>query len=129
MACDVEPYVTQRVWEDTGLVLMARVMTVANVAAQQADISSIALKVYDSADRTTTIATATPVVADTIYDTLQTGGPWSKDSTGYNFRYLTTASQLPAGNKTYRFEFMVTPASGAPMAIVYEVPTADLWGS
>jgi len=124
----VKNIVTDAVYEDSGFSLMARIYGQAATAITQATISSIALKVYEVSS-STSVATATPVVATCVFDTLQTDAYWTKDSTGYNFRYSTLAAQVPTGGSRYIFEFTFTPASGAVFPVVFEVPTLDLYGS
>ncbi len=125
----MKPYRTKPQYEDSPAVLMARVLTIAATNAVRADVSSIALKVFDVTDGTAPIATAVPVVASTIFDTLQTDARWTTDATGYNFRYVTLASHLPAGNRVYRFEFILTMADATTIPVVFEVPTVPLLGS
>ncbi len=120
--------ITDAVYEDSGFSLMARIYGQAATAITQATISSIALRVYDVSS-STVVATATPVVASTVFDTLQTDAYWTKDSTGYNFRYSTLAAHVPAGCGRMLFEFTFTPASGAAFPVVFEVPVLDLYGS
>lgn len=115
------------VWEDSGCSLMARVLGNSAVAITQATISSIALSIFNMTDDPTTASdTATPVVADTVFDTYQTDARWTEDDTGYNFRYTATAAQLALGGKLYRYEFKLTPSSGEAFHIVFEIETADL---
>lgn len=120
--------VCDAVYEDSGFSLMARIYGQAATPITQSTISSVALKVFDVSS-STSVATATPVVATCIFDTLQTDAYWTKDATGYNFRYSTLASQVPNGGSRYRFEFTFTPTSGAVFPVVFEVPTMDLYGS
>jgi hypothetical protein len=124
----VKNIVTDAVYEDSGFSLMARIYGQAATAITQATISSIALKVFDISS-STQIATATPVVATCVFDTLQTDAYWTKDSTGYNFRYSTLAAHVPAGCGRALFEFTFTPSSGAVFPVVFEVPVLDLYGS
>lgn len=115
-------------FEDGGLSLMARV--VGNNAANivQSDITSITCSVFDldSATPDTAIATPTITVANVVYDTLQTDNRWTKDSTGYNFRYDALASQVPTGDRRYRWEFVFNPASGEDFLVVFQVATLPI---
>lgn len=114
-------------YQDSGVILMARVLGYDNAAINQASIASITLTVVD--EKTDEAAEAVSLdVSDVIYDTLQTGGPWTKDSDGYNFRYDALASQRPEGGRTYRYEFKLTPASGEPFWVVFRIETKTLSG-
>jgi hypothetical protein len=100
---------------------IARVVGLDGEVVVQADISSIALEVYDedSDTPTTSVLSAVPVVASTIFDTLQVDSRWGEDDIGYNFRYAILASALTAvGGHTYRCEFLLTPSSGGPIPVV-----------
>jgi hypothetical protein len=114
------------VFEDSGFHLMARITIHDASNAQQADISSISLQVWDI-DRDFQVgATENLTVANVVFDTLQTDARWTADSTGYNFRYTGTAAQVSKGGSTYRYEFKITPASGEVYHIVFDVPTIEL---
>lgn len=116
------------VWEDSGCALLARVRGNSAANVTQATISSIALSVFDltSATPDTATTTATPVVASTIFDTLQTDDRWTKDTTGYNFAYAVPAATLATGGRIYQFEFLLTPSSGEVFHVVFQVETARL---
>lgn len=118
----------QAVFEDSAFSLMARVhANGANVT--QSVVSSISIKVYDKSDGSLVGAELTPVVASTIFDTLQTDARWSNDNVGYNFRYDAADTILPDGGKTYRIEVKMTPTSGSPYVWACEVPTRGLYRS
>ena len=54
-------------------------------------------------------------VGDVFYDTLQTGGPWSVDATGYNFRHqvdVTTSEAFPIAGTSYLVRYEAIPVSG-----------------
>ena len=125
MAANVEKGVA---FEDTGVALMARVQ-IAGANAEQADVTSITWKAFDTADTSTVAASGTLTVADVVFDTLQTDGRWTRDTTGYNFRHNLAASVLVGGGKTYRIEHAWTPASGEVFHTVYEIDTEKLYSS
>ena len=114
------------VFEDGGAQCMARI--VGNDAANitQASISSIAMSVFDAVAGGSAISTRAPVVASTVFDTLQTDARWSTDSTGYNFLDTVLASELPTGGMTYRVEYKFTPASGQVFFVVFELTAKAL---
>lgn len=115
-------------WEDTGCTLMARVLGNAGTAINQASISSIARKVFDlnSSTPETPVSSTTPTVADVVFDALQTDARWTTDSTGYNFRETVAASVLAEGDRRYRVEYVLTPASGEKFNVVFEIQTRKL---
>lgn len=117
------------VWEDSGVSLMARVLVGDGTAMQQADISSIAYSVYNEADTTSATSTGTLTVATVVFDALQTDARWTKDATGYNFRWDVPASILATGGATYRFEIAFTPASGEVFHAVFRVACGVLYRS
>jgi hypothetical protein len=129
----MQPFETQVVFEDTGIFLFGRGKSPGGGYFQQADFDTILLKVWDEADPATVVATATLAISTTIFNSLQANDSrWTKDTTGYNFRYGTLASQLPKGGRKYRFEFKFTPtvASGyQPFFGVFRVPTLGLFTS
>ncbi len=115
--------------EDGGATLLARI--VGNDAANvtQASVSSITYQVFKRG-ATTDIAAASPLtVSAVIFDTLQTGDEWTVDATGYNFKYVTDVLELPDGKSVFIFEFKVTPTSGPPFYLLFEINTLGLIGS
>lgn len=123
----MQPFVTQAVFEDSALFLMGRGRAPGAAYMLQADISAINLQVYQKGRPATIIDAQDPSPAAVIFDALQTDARWTKDATGYNFRYQTLVTQLPRGNRTYVFEFKFTPTAGGPVFhAVFEVPTLDL---
>jgi hypothetical protein len=108
-------------------VLLARVYGAAAALLTQASVASIAYSVYpidDDDDDTDTAVTghdaAALDVADTIYDTLQTGDEWTADSTGYNFRAEignATNQPFPTRGVRYRIEATITLQAGGTVPV------------
>ena len=99
---DVKPFEVEVCFEKTGgIALMGRGRALDGDYFVQADISAINLKIYDMADPSAPINGASGqdlTVSAVVFNSLQTSDPrWTKDSTGYNFLYVTTVGQLPAG--------------------------------
>jgi len=118
------PQITKgQAFQDGGVALMARIVGNSAVNITQGSITSIALTVLDANTRDIEIAEAAIVVATAVFDALQTDDRWTVDSTGYNFRDDVPAASLADGNKTYRFEYAFTPASGAVFFVVFHVTT------
>ena len=109
-------------FEDSGFFIRARIMLDESTPATVAGISSIDLTVTDLSDDTEVLA-ASVTPADVLFDTYQT---WSRDDTGYNFKYAAPASSVPNADRRYRFEFKFTPASGEAFHLSHERKTGDL---
>lgn len=118
------------IYENSGAVLMARATGNSGAAVTQASLSSITYKVFDASSTTpyTAIASGTLTIGSVIFDTLQTGAPWTADSTGYNFLWTAPASafaNLSSGlnpdQHTYRVEILFTPTSGEVFWAVFEL--------
>jgi len=112
-------------------ILMARVVDVDAGVIVQADITSIAYSVYllDDSDPTsrtavTGHAAVALVVANTIYDTLQTDASWTADTTGYNFRHVvnrSTAEAFGTSGRNYLVEHTLTPAAGQIILLQFRI--------
>lgn len=106
------------VWENMGASLMARVEDNDGTDITQAAIASIARKVFDNRDTDgDAISTSAPAVDATIHDTLQTGGGWSKDEEGYNFRDDVDDDVFIVAGREYRVEYVLSPTSGADLFV------------
>lgn len=120
------------IWEDGDVTEMIR-LQIDGVDLVQSGVASISRKIFDLHGDTpnTAESTTAPVVADVIFDTLQTDARWSKDSSGYNFRERIVGSNFPTGGHTYRVEYVFT-GSGTPaetFPVVFEHPTKILLSS
>ncbi len=113
------------IYEDTGTNCMARIVGDDSVAITQSDLSSISLSIFKN-DVSPAETTATPVISDSVFDTLQTDARWSKDSTGYNFKYLIPSTGFSDGDSTYRAEFKFVPSTGSPFFVVYLIDTVEV---
>lgn len=128
-------------FEAKGLTLMDRVQGNGGTNITQAAVSSIAYTVtrygslddaIDCVDGTAVVTSTALTVSAVVFDTLQTAAPWDSaaDSTGYNFRYNSVATDRPAvsGGGTYwhRYDIVFTPASGAVFAVVWIVETLSM---
>ena len=118
-------------FEDSGITLMRRILAPDDgAAAQQSDISSIALTVTDEETQTKTVDGLALTVSDVIFNSLQTSDArWNNnggDSDGYNFLHEVPGSAFPNGNRTYRVEYWCTPATGQAFPVVFAVPVKEL---
>lgn len=113
-------------FEDTGLVVMARVLGQDGEAVTQASLDSIAMTSMDLDDYSS-VATAALTISAVVFDTLQTADPrWTADQRGYNFLYAIPATAIPSPGKTYRVGLLFTPSSGQPFALAVDITTRRL---
>lgn len=102
--------------------MLARVVGADAANVTQSDISTGTYSIYllndqdaDSRTAVTGHTDAALVVADVIFDTLQTDAIWTKDSTGYNFKHEIVISSNEAfaiAGREYLVEVSLTPTSG-----------------
>jgi hypothetical protein len=119
--------VSATVWEDATAVMLARLLGADGDEVVQADISSIACKVFDSSG--VQIVAPSIVVSSVIYETLQTGSEWTVDSLGYNFRHALPTTAFPTGGETYIVEYVFTAADGSVFPVVYKAKALGLYSS
>lgn len=109
---------------------MARVVGADGSAVTQSDISSAEYSIYLLDDQDPDSLTAVDehdevalTVSSVVYNALQTDAIWSKDSTGFNFKYtidiVTNAAFTVAGRK-YQIRFKVTPSSGQVIIVRFQ---------
>lgn len=109
------PQVQICAWIGGSPVLMARVTGKLNVPITQATISAINRKIYNKSDGEL-VSDDALVVADVVYDTLQTGGPWTYDDTGYNFLDQPPAADLVEAD-SFIVVYTLTPTTGEAIAL------------
>lgn len=127
--------------EGSGAVLLARVTGASGDAVTQASVSAIAWecwktdvppgRIYPSSTTTVTptkTGTGTGVVADVIYDTLQTDDRWTVDATGYNFALSIPAASWPVtdiddypDSGWAQVDVKITPTTGEVFYVAYQV--------
>lgn len=109
------------------ITMMGRIVNDAGSNINQASVDTVEYTVnlldadYPGNPDTRTAVTghSAVAVADTacVFDTLQTGAPWTVDDTGYNFKWtidIGTQAFTIAGRK-YMVEWTITPTSGQPI--------------
>ena len=91
---------------------LARVVNPLQTPILQADVGSVALKVYDLSTQSTTpvYTIASIAVGLVISDTPQTTYGWSQDAIGWNFKHRLEVTALGLGisligGHTYRLEY------------------------
>lgn len=117
-------------FEGSDLVVLARIVDSSNTAINQGAVSAAAREVWDVTDKPSVKigATATLTVADVVYNALQTGGAWTQDEVGYNFRDVVPAASMPTTEKTayptkrrVAIEHKLTLSGGSIMKSVTEI--------
>ena len=124
----VVPVLSVQGIEDASLVCMARIIDETREAVAQVDVSSITLKVFDMASAVKSYET-TLVVADTVFNALQTDDRWTVDDTGYNFLHVIPPAAFPSGGRTYQCEYFITFASTATGWAIYQNRTHPVFTS
>ncbi len=111
----------ETVWEDCGATNLGRLVGVDGTYITQATVASIQREIFDVDGDTPDVAvdSSSLVVADVVFDTLQTDARWSEDVVGYNFRDVVAGSILATGEHHYQVEYLFTPASGEAYMLMY----------
>lgn len=121
--------VTGTVYEGSAFTLLARVTDKNNAALTSAVVSTITYEVWDiTGNLPRKIVSETSLTPSAVFFAIRTGGPWTVDSTGYNFLYEVPATDLSGRSKNtypnarqYSVEFKVTPTTGSPIFLVFQV--------
>lgn len=118
--------------EGTHVTLLGRARTEDNTLLQQADVSHIDLRVFESPANAPAaeVYSTTLTIADVVFDAMQTDARWRGDSVGYNFKYVPDAPQLVArGGVTTRYEVTIHLNSGGPIRQAWEVHATSFLGA
>jgi hypothetical protein len=112
-------------------VLMARIVDAAGANVQQAGIATIEYSIYelDPCRPDNLVAVAghdgvTLTVANVIFNALQTGGLWTADEVGYNFRHeidVTSSEAFPKAGAQYQIRYELTPTSGQKSIVRFQL--------
>lgn len=95
---------------------------------QQADVSSITVRAYAS-DGSQNGTTQTPVIADCIYDTIQTTGILSQIPGGGNFVFSCPTSFFPLGGDQVTVEIAIVLVDGTVVNQGWLIDVAALQSS
>jgi len=121
----------RRGFEQSAFPVLSRVLR-NGVPIIKSDITSISVTVrrFSQAGAVSTSLAATAVTVSTsVFDTLQTGGGWTEDPSGYNFSYTIDKAAFP-GPDAYEIVFLFTPADGGnPFPVVVEATMLSLQGA
>ncbi len=98
---------------------------------QQADLSAITYSVFELdpclPDQLAVVAGHDEValtVSDVVFDTLQTGGLWTVDAIGFNFRHeidVSSEEAFPKAGAVYQVRYELTPTSGQKTIVRFQI--------
>ena len=119
------------VFERGSALLMARVTTADGQAITRADLASARYTIYklDPCENELGIPvtghdSAALVVDDILFDSMQTGDPWTIDAEGYNFRHeldVSTNEGFPTTNRDYQVRYELTPNLGQKVIFRFQL--------
>ena len=111
--------------------LMARIVDSDGQHVQQSGIESIEYSILEldpcQPDNLSVVSGHDGVsldVADVIYDTLQTGGLWTVDQMGYNFRHeidVSTTEAFPKAGAQYQVRYELVPTTGQKTIVRFQL--------
>jgi len=116
------------IWEDSGVLLLARVQDWDGNLLTQDACTGIAYKVFDVDDNNAVTGSGTLTIGTVVFDTEQSGGNWPH-SDGYNFKTMMAATAFPTGGHRYVAEIIITPTSGQPFPLRWILHAHNLLGS
>ena len=112
-------------------VLMARVVDGDGDEIEQADVSAVEYSVFEldpcRPDNLAVVPGHDQVsltVSSVVYNTLQTGGLWTVDEVGYNFRHeinVSTAEAFPKAGAQYQVRYELTPTAGQRTIVRFQL--------
>jgi hypothetical protein len=112
-------------------VLMARIVDSDGENVQQSGISSIEYSIYEldpcRPDNLSVVAGHDGVsltVDDVIFNSLQSGGLWTVDEDGYNFRHEIDVSQteaFPKAGVQYQVRYEMLPTAGQKTIVRFQL--------
>ncbi len=113
------------IYEDGTCTLLARVYGASGTAITQATCSSIAYTITDTTN-STVVDSGSLTIASVVYDTLQTDAIWTRDSTGYNFKWTPAYTSFPTPSVTYAAEALVVTTSGARINVPFALTVVPI---
>jgi hypothetical protein len=112
-------------------ILMARIVDASGTHVQQAGIAAIEYSIFEldpcRPDDLTAVAGHDGVsltVADVIFNALQTGGLWTVDEVGYNFRHeidVSSSEAFPKAGAQYQVRYELTPTAGQKSIVRFQL--------
>jgi hypothetical protein len=112
-------------------VLMARIVDAAGANVQQAGLSAIEYTIFEldpcRPDQLVPVPGhegASLTVTSVVYNALQTGGLWTVDDVGYNFRHeidVGTSEAFPKAGVQYQVRYELTPTTGQKTIVRFQL--------
>jgi hypothetical protein len=112
-------------------VLMARIVDSAGANVQQSGIASIEYSIFEldpcRPDNLAAVAGHDGVeldVEDVIFNALQTGGLWTVDEVGYNFRHeidVSASEAFPKAGCQYQVRYELTQTAGQKTIVRFQL--------
>ena len=112
-------------------VLLARIVDGAGENVQQSGIASIKYSIYEldscRPDNLVVVTGHNDVslnVSGVIFDSLQTGGLWTVDDVGYNFRHeidVSATEAFPKAGVQYQVRYKLTPTAGQKTIVRFQL--------
>jgi hypothetical protein len=112
-------------------VFLARIVDSAGVVVQQSGVSAISYSVFEldpcRPDVLAVVAGHDGVslaVSDVVFNSLQTGGLWTVDEVGYNFRHemdISGDEAFPKAGTSYQVRYEISPVSGQKTIVRFQV--------
>jgi hypothetical protein len=115
------------VFENRAAVLMARIVDRSGVALRRSQVAAVEYSIFkrEVEEGRKRVPVAVPLrVADVFFDSLMTGGLWTLDIAGYNFRH-----EIPAGGQNgfrnagtaYTILYLFTTPLGEKTAVRFDL--------
>lgn len=112
-------------------VLMARIVDAAGANVQQAGLAAIKYSVLeldpcrpDQLVAVTGHNGVTLTVSNVVFNALQTGGLWTVDEVGYNFRHeidVSSSEAFPKAGAHYQVRYELTPTAGQKSIVRFQL--------
>lgn len=112
-------------------VLMARIVDAAGANLQQAGLSAIEYTIFELNPCRPDVLVAVGghdgvslTVANVIHNALQTGGLWTVDEVGYNFRHeidVVSSEAFPKAGVQYQVRYELTPTTGQKTIVRFQL--------
>lgn len=112
-------------------VLLARIVDATGANVQQAGLAAIEYSIYEldpcRPDESVAVTGHDRVavsVSSVIFNALQTGGLWTADDVGFNFRHeinVSSADAFPKAGAQYQIRYELTPTSGQKSIVRFQL--------
>ena len=119
------------VFKNGSATLLARVVGADGAAVTRAQVASICYTVclLDEQDPDQQLPQAGHAgmalqASDVLYDVLQTGPLWTRDTVGYNFKHVLDVSShqaFPTAGRSYRIVYELSPTAGQAILVRFRV--------